>query len=240
MAFWFYANNNCLSLHDYFLLKKQCIILPLVLTCSSIFSQQAKFSLATDLSILHSFKKEQRYWALGQTVHLHFHFTPKDGAYAWISYYTDGKFSNALTATAKSSVTVPQQINYQNKAAMSFRHISLGWKRYLKGTSDAEKNWNLYGYAGFGLMMGRVINSHSVNIDTNFYFVPVRSGKAHFKRLTLDLGLGFEIPVGGDIFLYFEGRALVPTTDYPSKYLFINNNAPFTAEANAGVRIFFD
>lgn len=89
-------------------------------------------------------------------------------------------------------------------------------------------------------MMGRIVNSHSVVIDSSVYIVPVLSGKANFKRLTLDLGLGLEFPVGGDIYLYFEGRALVPTTDYPSQYLFINKNAPFTAAANAGLRILFD
>jgi hypothetical protein len=70
--------------------------------------------------------------------------------------------------------------------------------------------------------------------------VPVLSGKGNFKRLTLDLGLGLEFPVGGDIYLYFEGRALVPTTDYPSNFLFINNNAPFTGAVNAGLRILFE
>lgn len=204
------------------------------------FSQQTQFSLATDASLLRSFKKEQRYWSIGQTVHFHFHFTPKDGAYAWISYYSDGKFKNNLTADAKSSTTAPQQISYQNKAEVRFKHISLGWKHYLKGTMNSEKTWNLYGYAGFGLMMGRIINSHSAVIDTGMYTVPVLSGKANFKRLTLDLGLGVEFPIGADVYLYFEGRALVPTTDYPSQYLFINKNAPFTGEANAGIRILFN
>jgi hypothetical protein len=189
---------------------------------------------------LHSFKNEQRYWSIGQTVNFHFHITPRDGAYAWVSYYSDGRFTNALAAAAKSSATVPQQINYQNKAEMRFKHVSVGWKRYLKGTFDSEKKWNLYGYAGFGLMIGRIFNTHSAGIDTSVYTVPVLSGKANFKRLTFDLGLGLEFPVGGEIYLYIEGRALVPTTDYPSNYLFINRNAPFTGAANAGLRILFD
>lgn len=192
------------------------------------------------MSILRSFKKEQRYWSIGQTVHFHFHFTPTDGAYAWISYYSDGKFSNALTADAKSSTTLPQQIGYQNKAQVRFKHISFGWKRYLKGRFDSEKKWSLYGYAGFGLMMGSIVNTHSVGIDTSIYIVPVLGGKANFKRLTLDVGLGAEFPLGADIYLYFEGRALIPTTDYPSHYLFINKKAPFTGAANAGLRILFN
>jgi hypothetical protein len=222
-------------------LKKQFIIfLFFILICSIVFSQKPQFSLATDLSILRSFKNEQRYWAVGQTIHFHFHISPKDGAYAWFSYYSDGKFTNALAAAAKSPGTVPQQVNYLNNAELSFKQVSLGWKRYLKGTFNSEKEWNLYGYAGFGLMMGRILNTHSVVIDSSVYFLPVLSGKANFKRLTLDLGLGLEFPVGGDIYLYLEGRALVPTTDYPSSYLFINNNTPFTGAVNAGFRILFE
>ena len=202
-------------------------------------AQTARFSLATDVSVLHSFKKDQRYWSIGQTVHFHFHFTPRDGAYAWFAYYSNGKFHNNLSASAKSSTTIPQSVNYQNKSELLFKHISLGWKRYFRGSFDVEKNWNIYAYAGFGLMMGHVLNTHSVNIDTSYYIVPVLSGKADFKRLTLDLGLGTEVPVGADFYLYFEARALVPTTDYPSQYLFVNSHAPFTATADLGLRILF-
>jgi hypothetical protein len=220
--------------------KKIPALLITLFTCIGAFSQKPHFSLATDVSILRSFKKDQRYWSIGQTVRFDFHFTPKDQAYAWISYYSDGKFSNALAASAKSQTTVPQQINYKNKAELRFKHISLGWKRYLKGTYNSEKEWNLYGYAGFGLMMGRILNTHSVAIDSGVYYIPVRSGQAEFKRLTWDLGLGVEFPAGGDIYIYFEGRALVPASDYPSQYLLINNKAPFTGAANLGLRILFE
>jgi hypothetical protein len=204
-----------------------------------VFSQGARFSLASDASLLRSFKKDQRYWSIGQTVNFLFHFTPKDGAYAWFAYYSNGKFSNTISAPAKSTTTVPREVRYRNKAELLFKHISLGWKRYLVGSFDAEKTWNLYGYAGFGLMLGTVVNAHSFTVDTSMYLVPVLSGKANFKRLTLDLGLGAEYPVGADVYLYFEGRALVPTTDYPSQYLFVNKNAPFAATANVGLRILF-
>src|ERR1043166_9591557 len=102
----------------------------------------------------------------------------------------------------------------------------MGWKHYLKGASDLEAKWSVYGYAGFGLLLGRVINTHSVAIDTSFYSVPVRNGKANFKRLTFDVGVGYEIFLGGDIYFYNEARVWIPTTDYPSKYIFINNNDP--------------
>jgi hypothetical protein len=223
-------------------LKKQIIISFLLLAVfySTTFGQQTTFSVATDLGLQRSIKKEQQYWAVGQTVHCHFHFAPKEGAYVWISYYSNGKFKNDITANAKQPATNPQQVNYTNSAEMRFKHFSVGWKHYFKGASDIEEGWNLYGYAGFGLLLGRVINTHSVFIDTTLYNVPVRSGKANFKRLTLDLGLGWETPLGGDVFFYTEGRIWVPTTDYPSKYIFVNKDAPFVASLNFGVRILFN
>ena len=122
---------------------------------------------------------------------------------------------------------------------MGFRSFSVGWKRYIKGDYLIESDWNIYIYGGFGLMFGRVENRHSTIIDTSQYFVPVRSGNAKFKRLTFDTGLGTEIPLGADIFLYFEGRLWIPTSDYPSKYVFINDNAPLVGMFNGGVRILF-
>ena len=204
------------------------------------FSQQPKLSISNDLGLQHSFKKEQRYWAGGHTIHLHLHFTPKEGAYSWISYYSVGKFSNDIMASAKLPATSPQQINYVNKAEMRFKQFSLGWKHYLKGAFNSEDKWNLYGYAGFGLMLGRVVNNHSLTIDTSLYNVPVRSGKANFKRLTVDLGLGWEVPLSSDIFFYNEARVWIPTTDYPSNYLLVNKNAPLVASLNFGIRILFD
>jgi len=204
------------------------------------FSQQPKLSISNDLGLQHSFKKEQRYWAGGHTIHLHVHFTPKEGAYSWISYYSVGKFSNDIMASAKLPATSPQQINYVNKAEMRFKQFSLGWKHYLKGAFNSEDKWNLYGYAGFGLMLGRVVNNHSLTIDTSLYNVPVRSGKANFKRLTVDLGLGWEVPLSSDIFFYNEARVWIPTTDYPSNYLLVNKNAPLVASLNFGIRILFD
>lgn len=197
-------------------------------------------SFATDLGVQRSFKQEQRYLAIGQTINALVHFTPKEGLYVWFAYYTNGKFKNDLTATAKSALTFPQQINYTNNAKMRVKHFSIGYRKYFVGTCDAEVKWNLYGYAGLGVLMGRVENTHSVSIDTLDYNVPVRSGTANFKRLTLDLGIGWEIPVGGSFFLYAEGRTWVPTTDYPSKYIFINKNAPVVGMANVGLRILFD
>jgi hypothetical protein len=207
------------------------------MTCS--FCQPTRFSIATDLGLQRSFKKGQQYWAGGHTIQAQFHFTPKEGAYAWASYYTNGKFRNDVTATAKSPVTIPQQVNYVNNAVMRFKQLSIGWKKYLKGSFDTEDGWNIYGYAGFGLIMGRVENTHSVSMDTVIYKVPVRRGRANFKRLTFDLGIGYEMALGADLFLYGEARAWIPTTDYPSKYIFVNDNAPLVGMVNAGIRILF-
>ncbi|MBL7744340.1 MAG: hypothetical protein JNN00_12765, partial [Chitinophagaceae bacterium] len=79
-------------------LKKILTPVILLFVASSAFSQAQQFSLATDVNVLRSFKKDQRFWAIGQTVHGHFHFTTKDGAYAWISYYSNGQFRNDVVA----------------------------------------------------------------------------------------------------------------------------------------------
>jgi hypothetical protein len=198
-----------------------------------------RFSLATDLTAIRSFKENQRFFAFGQTVHFHFHVTETEGIYAFLSYYTNGKFTNISQAQAKSPLAFPQTIDYENKSLMRLKFISVGWRHNFKGSSFAESGVNTYGYAGFGLIIGNIENEHSVQIDTSQYDLPVLSGTASFKRLTFDLGLGIEKPVGADVFLYLEGRVHVPTSGYPSKHILVNNNAPLTATVNAGLRILF-
>lgn len=226
---------------QFYCLKKTIIIL-LVCTLFVIpsYSQKAQFSLATDFTVFRSFKKEQQFWTVGQTVAGHFNFSEKNGFYAWITYSGNGKFSNRLTATAKTVFTSPLLLDYTNTVIMRFRHVSMGWKHYLKGTFNSEDSWNLYGYAGFGLMFGNVENLHSNFVDTTEYFAPVLKGNADFKRLTFDLGLGYEKPVGGNVNIYLEARVLIPTTYYPSHYLLINNHAPLIGSINTGFRILFD
>jgi hypothetical protein len=203
-------------------------------------AQLPAFSIATDLGVLRSFKKEQRFLTFGHTIQGQFHLTSKDAFYVWLSYYANGKFKNDVTAVAKSGATIPAEIDYTNKAEMRFRQFSVGWKKYLKGNYAIEEGYNIYGYAGLGIVFGRSINNHSVAIDTALYDLPVLSGERAFKRLTLDLGVGWEVPIGNAIFIYAEGRAWIPTTDYPSKYLYVNNNAPVTGMFNVGMRILFD
>lgn len=220
--------------------KRITISVILFLIAAKNFAQFPQVSFATDVSLQHNFKKEQRYSSIGQTITAILHLTGKEAVYTNFNYFSNGKFKNDLTATAKSSLTLPQQINYVNSGKMRLKHFSVGYRKYLKGTANAEKDWNLYAFAGLGIILGRIENSHSVAIDTVMYAVPVQSGKANFKRLTLDLGLGWEMPVGGDFFFYTEGRVWVPATGYPSNYIFVNENAPFAGMLNIGLRLFFN
>ncbi len=229
----------CVTLQSIFLLNKRITITVFfALLSTGAFSQQG-FSIATDVGLQRNFKKEQLYWAFGHTTQALFHLTPKDGIYIWFAYYSKGNFKNNVTADAKSALTIPQQVNYTNNAKMRLKQFSVGWRKYLKGTPDEEKTWSLYGFAGFGLLLGGITNTHSVTVDTAVYNVPVRAGEANFKRLTMDLGLGWEVPIGGDLYFYTEGKLWIPTTNYPSKYIFVNNNAPFVAMLGAGIRILF-
>jgi hypothetical protein len=227
-------------LQSFFLIKRITILLLSALFFTTGYTQQqSRFSIATDLDIQRNFKEGQLYWAIGSTVQALFHLTPKEGIYAWFAWFSNGEFENDVTATAKSPLTIPQQVHYTNSARMKLKQFSTGYRRYLKGTPDAEEGWNLYAYAGFGLVIGSVENIHSVSPDTTAYAVPVFGGKGRFKRLTLDLGAGYEFPLGGDFYFYAEARVWVPTTDYPSKFIFANNNAPFVGMLGAGVRIIF-
>lgn len=202
-------------------------------------AQQVRFSAGTDLSIQHSFKKEQRFTVIGNSTQALFHFTPVNGIYLMFAYYSNGNFKNNLSASAKSAATSPQQLAYINRANMRLKEFSIGWRHYLYGNAEKDHGWSLYGYTGFGLILGRVENSHTVSIDTALYHVPVISGRANFKRLTIDAGLGWETAISPDIFLYAEGRVWIPTDGYPSRYIYINDRAPWTGMASLGLRIMF-
>lgn len=237
------SNKKIISFQILQLAPTKKIFLVFISTCllftASAQSQWPRFSIATDVNSQHSFTKNQQFWAVGHTIIANFHLTSKDGIYVWFGYNVGGKFSNQLTGVAKLPATNPQQIGYTNNARIAFRNLSAGWKRYLKGTPDAEKGWNLYGYAGFGLMMGKIKNKHSVQLDTAVYDLPVLNGDAGFKRLTIDAGLGGEIPLGGDFYFYSEIKTGIPASDYPSKYIFVNDRAPFVSALAIGLRLLF-
>ncbi len=230
-----FPNFQISSLHR---LKNFTTILLLVTTLHAA-SQNSRWSMATDLTFQQSVQKAQRYNGLGQNIISHFHASEKDGVYALVAYYSKGSFKNPLTAVAKSASTTPQQINFTDNSTMRLRQISIGWHHYIMGSAYNDENWNVYTTAGFGLIFGNASNSFSATVDTSLYTLPDHpvSGEGNFKRLSFDVGLGGEIPLGGDLFLYIEGRAWLPASSYPSKYLYQNQNAPYIATASVGIRI---
>ncbi|RYF79714.1 MAG: hypothetical protein EON98_14285, partial [Chitinophagaceae bacterium] len=169
-------------------MKKLLLLLGLNLILLLSTTAQVDFSLGAGIAGLRNFSPKQKFWAFGQTVQANFHFSPKQGAYAWLDYYTAGKFKNNFTAITKIPFTAPLQIPFSATGRLTYRHISLGWKHYFKGAYNTEKEINLYGLAGFGFLFAAVSNSFSPDIDTSKYHVPLRLGQGKFKRLTFDLG----------------------------------------------------
>lgn len=200
---------------------------------------QMRFSVSPDLSIMRNFSPKQKFFALGQTVQGHFHFSKKESGYAWFTFFTPGKFKNNFIATAKMPGTSPAAIPFKATARWRNNQVSIGWKHYFKGSFDAETGWNLYSTAGFGLMFTKVENIFAPAIDTNLYNTSIRPGANEFKRLTFDLGLGIEYPLGGDFFLYGDARTWIPATRYPSPYLHSNKNVPLPFILAVGLRILF-
>lgn len=208
--------------------------------CCLSVSLFAQVSILTDASILRNFNKQQKFWAFGQTVQGNYHPSKKEAVYAWISYYTNGRFKNNFRATAKDPLANPQQQPYTVYSSLRYRHISVGWKHYFTGSYESEENiWNFYGYAGFGLLIGKAENRYSNSIDTAKYNISSPySGIASFKRLTFDAGLGTEIPLGADVRLYTEVRTWIASSHYPSPYLLKDNyQIPAVAAVNMGIRI---
>jgi hypothetical protein len=201
---------------------------------------QIRFSVSPDISLMRNFSPKQKFWALGETVQGNVHFSPKETMYAWISYYTPGKFKNNLIADAKSSATSPLAVPFRATSKWRNNEFSIGWKHFFKGAFDYEDAINIYGLAGFGLMFTKVENVFNTSIDTAQYNVPVLPGNNKFNRLTLDLGIGAEYPLGADFFIYTDLRTWIPASDYPSKYLVSNKNVPRPFMISAGLRILFD
>ncbi|HEY6956758.1 MAG TPA: hypothetical protein VI385_16015 [Flavisolibacter sp.] len=206
---------------------------------SIVTGAQVRFSFATDLSLMRNFSPHQEFWTVGETVQSNMHFTSRQSAYAWISYYTPAKYSNYFSAAAKSTTTSPSTIPFTATAKWKTGQVSLGWKHYFKGSYDAEAGYNIYGIAGFGLMFSKVDNVFSTPIDTSLYTSPTIAGTGKFYRLTMDFGLGAEYPISGNFYLYGDLRTWVPTSDSPSPYLHSNESVPFPFFVSAGLRIPF-
>lgn len=200
---------------------------------------QVRLSLGTDLSLMRNFSPKQKFWSLGETVQFNFHFNEKQSAYAWITYYTPGKFNNDFKATAKLPGTVPSNMAFKAAARWRSNEVSLGWKHYFKGSFDAETGYNIYSVIGLGLMFTKVENVFTPAVDTSLYSAPTLAGNSEFYRLTVDLGTGVEFPVGGNFFLYGDMRTWIPTTNYPSPYLHNNKNVPLPFMIAGGMRILF-
>ena len=189
--------------------------------------------------MMRNFSPGQEFWCVGQTVQFNLHFNQKQSAYAWLSYYTPGKFSNDFTATAKSSATSPSVIPFEASAKWRNNQVSFGWKHYFKGGFNEETGYSLYSIVGFGLMFTKVENVFTPAIDTSLYAVPTLAGNSKFYRLTIDLGVGVEYPLGGSFSLYGDVRTWIPTSDYPSPYLHSNKNVPLPFMISGGMRILF-
>ena len=203
-----------------------------------------QFSIATDGSLLRNLNKHQKFWAFGQTVQLNFYPSKggKNAIYTWVSYYTTGKFKNSFTALAKDQLTSPSQLQYSAHTDLRYRHLSVGWKHYFIGAYNSENIWNIYGYTGFGLLLGKATNSFNKLVDSALYNIPQpEEGSRAFKRLTVDAGLGTEFPLGTAVFVYTEARTWIPTSHYPSPYLYKHNyTLPTILAVNVGLRVMIE
>lgn len=208
----------------------------------SMLNIAAQFSLATDISMLRNFDGKQPFTVVGQTIHGEWHVEEKLSLYAFFTYHSNGKFANDLTATAKAIGTLPQSFSFTNRAEMRLRHLSLGVKKYILGSSKNIETININVEAGFGLIMGRASNKFATPVDTTLYTVQnnVLSGTGDFKRLSFDVATGLEVPIGYEIFVFSQARIHIPTSNYPNSYLLKNNNAPFLGSINLGIRVLFN
>lgn len=202
---------------------------------------QVAFSIATDVSFLRNFTKGQSFFAFGQTVVANFHFTQKESGYASISYYTNGKNKNTLTATSRDLTSLPLSVNYTSYSKLRFRQFSVGWKHYFNGGYAEAASPGLYGLAGFGLLTARAENTYRNTLNTARYTPAQQAlgGTANVKRLTLDLGLGGEAQIAEGFFFYVELKTWIQASGYPSSYLY-NNNLPKTGMLNGGLRILIE
>ena len=184
--------------------------------------------------------KQQQFFSAGQTLAGNYHFTPKHSFYGWFMYFLPGKFSNQFTATAKDPSTTPQQVNFIMNASWSYREFSVGWKYYFKGTAYNIDGYNIYGTAGLGLMFSK--SSNTALVDTALYYIAERPqvGENSFARLNLDLGLGGEIPLAANIYLYSDLRTWINTSSYPVAVFHSDKNATLALSLHVGLRLLFD
>lgn len=218
---------------------KKCLLIVAVALCSTA-SAQVTFSIGTDASLLRNLSPKQKFWAFGQTVQYNLHFTANESAYAWIDYYTEGKYVNSFTATAKSIFTSPQQRVYTATGHLTFRQFSLGWKHYFKGAYNESNGVNIYSTAGFGFLFAKVRNRFVPVVDTAFYTTPSIEGDDKVRKLTFDLGIGTEVALGGNIYAYADTRTWLPASGNESPYLHHQRNVPLPVMLCVGLRLLFN
>ena len=216
-------------------MKRSLLAAGLLLSLS--VAAQMDFGLATGLTGLRNFSPQQKFWAIGQTIQTNFHFAPRQALYASLDYYTDGKYQNNFTASAKSSATQPEQIAYAASGELIYRQISLGVRHYFKGTYNAEKSYNIYGLAGFGFLFSKVRNTNSPFIDTTLYHLKVITGEVSLKKLTFDISFCLEVPIGGNFFVFADGRGWLPASSGTSPYLHNQKNVPLSVILSLGLRM---
>ena len=59
------------------------------------------------------------------------------------------------------------------------------------------------------------------------------------KMLSIVPGIGVDRYIGADIYIYAEVRVWIPTDGFPSRYIYINDRAPWTGMASLGLRVMF-
>lgn len=220
-------------------MKKPFTLLFLNLILNLCLSAQENISAATGISLLRNFSPRQKFNALGHTVQVAVHFTAKQSAYAWVEYYTEGKYKNDFTAMAKLALAQPQQVALQATGRLSYRHFSLGWRHYFNGGYAEEKAVSVYGIAGFGFLFAKVRNAFSTDIDTTQYNIATKAGEGTVRKLTFDLGLGAEKLLGGQIYAFADLRYWLPASSNSSPYLHNQRNVPLPFMLSAGVRVLF-
>jgi hypothetical protein len=92
------------------------------------------------------------------------------------------------------------------------------------------------------LLLGKATNSFNKAVDSALYKIPQPlAGSSSFRRLTFDLGIGTEFPLGTAVSIYTEARTWIPTTHYPSEYLYKDNyNIPAIVAFNLGLRVLIE
>ena len=218
-------------------MKRRLLLFSLNFFFVLVLSAQVDFSLASGASVLRNFSPQQGFWAFGQTIRAAVYFSPKQSAYASLDYYTEGKYKNSFTASAKSPATSPQELNYTATGRLTYRQVSLGWKHFFKGSYHEQRDYTIYGTAGFGFLFSKVRNT--VPVDTVLYNAIPTEGESKVRKLTFDLGLGVEQCLGGNFFAFGEGRLWLPASSHTNPYLSNQKNVPLAGMFSIGLRVLF-